>query len=68
MELLQWIIIDLRVAALIFFLWYLAERCMALYNARKLRARRRYEFQKVWRASTAYGDELDYIITREDNI
>ena len=49
---------------LFFLTWYLVEKCFAAYEARKLKAKRRVEFQKAWRASTSYGDELDNIISK----
>lgn len=67
MELLQWIIIDLRVAVLVFLLWYLAERCMALHAARKAKEKRRVRFQTVWGSSLCCNDELDNIITAKED-
>lgn len=66
MDLLLALIMGLRIATLGFFAWYLAERCCAAYDARNARKRRRVQFQSIWRSSTVYGDEMDYIITRKD--
>lgn len=64
MDLIMLLILGLHVAGLLFFVWYLAEKCFTAYDARKARAQRRVQFQSVWRASTVYGDELDNIISR----
>ncbi len=64
MDLLNLLILGLRAAALLFFVWYLVERCFTLHGARKLRARRRYEFQRACRFGAKYGDELDNIISK----
>ncbi len=68
MDLLLLIILFLRIAALLFFTWYIVEKCFTAYDARRLKDRRRYEFQKACKASTVYGDEMDCIITREDDV
>ncbi|NBJ90983.1 hypothetical protein [Acutalibacter sp. 1XD8-36] len=64
MDLLRLIILGLYITMLFFLTWYLVEKCFAAYDARKLKAKRRVEFQKAWRASTSYGDELDNIISK----
>lgn len=68
MDLLLIIILGLRICSLGFLLWYIIEKCYAAYDARKAKAQRRVQFQSVWRASTVYGDELDDIIIRKDNL
>lgn len=68
MDLIILLILGLRVAFWGFLLWYIIEKCYAAYDARKAKAQRRVQFQSVWRASTVYGDELDDIIIRKDNL
>ena len=67
MNLLILLIFGLHVAALLFFLWYLSEKCYALYDARKAKEKRRARFQSVWRSSLWCNDELDNIITSKED-
>lgn len=64
MDLLLLLTLWLRIACCGFLLWYIAEKCYAAYTARKARAKRRIQWQTVWRSNTVYGDELDNIISR----
>lgn len=67
MDLLRLIALGLLISGLLFFAWYMAERCFVLYDSRKARAQRRVRFQRVWRSRVWYGDELDYIISRKED-
>lgn len=67
MDLILLLILGLHIAGLLFFIWYIVEKCYAAYGERKARAQRRVQFQSIWRASTVYGDELDNIITRDSD-
>ena len=67
MDMLNLFILGLRVATLFFFLWYFAEKCCALYAARKAKEKRRVRFQTVWGSSLCCNDELDSIITAKED-
>lgn len=66
MDLLLAIILGLRICCLVCLFWYLVEKCCAAFDAREAKAKRRARWQTVWRSSLVCGDEMDYIITRED--